>query len=310
MQGKIQIHNLSDSLKRKASELGFSFCGIAPARFLKEEAPRLETWLQKGLHGKMSYMANYFDKRLDPRLLVDNAKTVISLAFNYFPAHIQPEEAGYKISKYAYGEDYHNVIREKLKKLEGFLLESVGDINIRTFVDSAPVLERAWAALSGIGWIGRNSMLISRKNGSFFFLAEIITDFELEYDQPFGGNYCGDCSRCVDACPTGAINNFTIDANKCISYLTIELKDEVSPVPKGAYKNWIFGCDICQDVCPWNRFSTSHTEERFNPLPGLFELQQTDWEMMEKEKFKQMFGNSAIKRAKLAGLKRNISFLK
>jgi epoxyqueuosine reductase len=310
MQGKIQINHVSEALKNKAYELGFSFCGISPARFLEEESPRLESWLQKGSHGKMTYMANYFDKRLDPRLLVDDAKSVVSLAFNYYPAQFQPDDSKYKISKYAYGEDYHHVIREKLKHLESFLRESNGDINIRSFVDSAPILERAWAVLSGLGWIGRNSMLITRRNGSFLFLAEIITDIELEYDRSFGGNYCGDCTRCVDACPTGAITDFTIDANRCISYLTIELKDEVSPAPKGAYKEWIFGCDICQDVCPWNRFSTPHIENRFNPKPGLFELQPYEWEQLEEDKFKQMFGHSAIKRTGLSGLKRNIHFFK
>jgi len=309
MQRKIQIHDISNVFKNKAYELGFSFCGIAKARFLKEEAPRLESWLKKGLHGKMSYLTNYSDRRLDPRLLVDGAKSVISLAYNYYPSQLQPGEAKYKISKYAYGEDYHNVIHEKLKQLESFLRFSAGDINIRSFVDSAPVLERAWAVLSGLGWVGRNSMLITRRNGSFFFLAEIITDLELEYNQPFGGNYCGDCSRCIDACPTGAITDFTIDANRCISYLTIELKDDVLPAPKGSYNEWIFGCDVCQDVCPWNRFSVPHNEGRFNPLPDLFKLQTSDWEQMDEDRFKQIFNNSAIKRTKLIGLKRNISFL-
>ncbi|MEI6748230.1 MAG: tRNA epoxyqueuosine(34) reductase QueG [Bacteroidales bacterium] len=309
MQGIIQKHQLSEALKNKAYEIGFSFCGITPARFLEEEVPRLESWLNKGLHGKMAYMANYFDKRLDPRLLVDNAKTVISLAFNYFPVHFQPDDAQYKVSKYAYGADYHDVLRKKLRQLESFLQQSFGNINIRCFVDSAPVLERAWAVLSGIGWIGRNSMLITRRNGSFFFLAEIITDIELEYDKSFGGNYCGDCSRCIDACPTGAITDFKIDANRCISYLTIELKDEFSPALKDIYKNWIFGCDICQDICPWNRFSTAGNESSFNPLPDLFELRATEWEQMEEEIFKQMFRHSALKRTKISGLRRNIRFL-
>jgi epoxyqueuosine reductase len=310
MLGKIQIQQLSEALKNKARELGFSFCGLTQARFLEEESPRLETWLKSGFSGKMSYMANHFDKRLDPRLIVDNAKTVVSLAYNYYPSQPQPADAKYKISKYAYGKDYHDVIREKLGQLESLLRQTAGEISIRSFVDSAPVLERAWAVLSGLGWIGRNSMLITRKNGSFFFLAEIITDLELEYDQPFGGNYCGDCSRCVDACPTGAISDFTIDANKCISYLTIELKDEASSVPEGSYKDWIFGCDICQDVCPWNRFSAPHNESRFNPLPGLFELRPDEWEQMKEEKFRQMFGHSALKRTKHSGLMRNIRFLR
>lgn len=309
MQGKIQIQGLSEALKYKAYELGFSFCGITPARFLEEETGRLESWLKSGFNGGMSYMANNFDKRLDPRLIVDNAKSVISLAHNYYPSQPQPDDAKYKISKYAYGEDYHNVIRAKLRQIESLLRQSAGEINIRSFVDSAPVLERAWAVLAGLGWIGRNSMLITRKNGSFFFLAEIITDLELEYDQSFGGNYCGDCSRCMDACPTGAISDFMIDANKCISYITIELKDEVSSVPKDSYQDWIFGCDICQDVCPWNRFSAPHNESRFNPFPGLFELRQDEWEHMKEEKFRQMFGHSALKRTKLSGLMRNIRFL-
>jgi epoxyqueuosine reductase len=310
MGNALHIPELTQSLKNKAYDLGFSFCGVARAQFLEEEAPRLEHWLKSGYNGGMAYMANYFDMRLDPRLLVPGAQSVVSLAFNYFPSETQSDDASYKISKYAYGIDYHEIIREKLTLLAEFLRQSAGDIHIRTFVDSAPVLERAWAVQAGIGWIGRNSMLISKRNGSFFFLAEMITDLQLTFDLAFGGNYCGDCSRCVDACPTGAISDFTIDASRCISYLTIELKDEMSPVQKGSYNKWIFGCDICQDVCPWNRFSAPHTEPGFAPLQGLMEMKANDWEQMNEDTFRQMFRHSAIKRAKLNGLKRNIHFLK
>ena len=310
MESQIHIPKLTQELKNLAYDLGFSFCGVAEARFLDEEAPRLEHWLKSGFQGGMAYMANHFDMRLDPRLIVPGARSVVSLAFNYFPDQNQPDSAPYKISKYAYGIDYHEIIREKLNVLSGFLRQSAGDINIRSFVDSAPVLERAWAVHAGIGWIGRNSMLISRRNGSFFFLAELITDLELAFDAPFGGNYCGDCRRCVEACPTGAISDFKIDASKCISYLTIELKDELSPAPKGSYDKWIFGCDICQDVCPWNRFSTPHAEPGLVPLAGLLELDAAGWEQMTDDLFSQVFRHSAIKRAKLKGLKRNIHFLK
>ena len=312
MSMESQIHNpeLTRLLKNKAYELGFSFCGVAEAQFLDEEASSLELWLKRGYNSGMDYMANYFDTRLDPRVLLPGARSVISLAFNYFPNQNQPDEAPFKISKYAYGIDYHEVIREKLSCLAEFLRQRAGDIHIRTFVDSAPVLERAWAVKAGIGWIGRNSMLISRRNGSFFFLAELITDLQLKFDTPLGRNYCGDCSLCVDACPTGAITDFTIDASRCISYLTIELKDQLSPAPKGSYGEWIFGCDICQDVCPWNRFSTPHSEPKLTPLPGLLELSAIDWEQMTDILFKQMFHHSAIKRTKLLGIKRNINFLK
>ena len=307
---KTSIPELTQALKDKAFTLGFSFCGIAEARFLDQEAPRLEHWLKQGSHGEMAYMAKHFDMRLDPRILMPGARTVISLAFNYFPEQTQAGEAPYKISKYAYGIDYHDVIHEKLNLLAGFLRQAAGEIHIRTFVDSAPILERAWAVQAGIGWIGRNSMLISRRNGSFFFLAELITDLPMEYDAPFAGNYCGDCSRCIDACPTGAVKDFAIDATRCISYLTIELKAELSPARKGSYDKWIFGCDICQDVCPWNRLSTPHAAPGLNPLPGLLELDTAGWEQMTEESFRQMFRHSAIRRTKLRGLNRNINFLK
>ena len=310
MESHIHIPELTQALKNKAYDLGFSFCGIAEAHSLEKEAPRLEHWLENGYNSGMAYMENYTDKRLDPRQLVPGARSVVSLAFNYYPGNKQPDEAPYKISKYAYGFDYHEIIREKLNALSDFLHQSAGEIHIRSFVDSAPVLERAWAVEAGIGWIGRNSMLISKKNGSFFFLAELITDLQLTYDSPFGGNYCGDCSRCIDACPTGAISDFVVDAAKCISYLTIELKDELSPAPKGSYEKWIFGCDICQDVCPWNRFSSPNTEPKLAPLQGLLEMGSTDWEQMEDDSFREMFRHSAIRRTKLRGLKRNINFLK
>ena len=310
MESHINIPELTQALKNKAYDLGFSFCGIAEARFLEKEAPRLEKWLKGGYNSGMAYMANYFDKRLDPCLLMPGARSVVSLAFNYYPGNRQPDVAPYKISKYAYGIDYHKIIREKLNALSEFMRQSAGEIHIRSFVDSAPVLERAWAVEAGIGWIGRNSMLISKKNGSFFFLAELITDLQLTYDSPFGGNYCGDCSRCIDACPTGAISDFVVDAAKCISYLTIELKDELSPAPKGSYEKWIFGCDICQDVCPWNRFSSPNTEPQLAPLQGLLEMGSTDWEQIDDDTFRQMFRHSAIRRTKLRGLKRNINFLK
>jgi len=310
MESSIHIPELTQALKNKAFDLGFSFCGVAEARFLTQEAPILEHWLKRGYNSGMAYMANYFDMRLDPRILLPGARSVISLMFNYFPNQTQPDEAPYKISKYAYGIDYHEVIREKLNYLSEFLRQSAGDIHIRTFVDSAPVLERVWAVQAGLGWIGRNSMLISRRNGSFFFLAELITDLQLAFDAPLGGNYCGDCRHCVDACPTEAIKDFAIDASRCISYLTIELKDEFSPAPKGSYDEWIFGCDICQDVCPWNRFSTPHSESGLGPLPGLLKLGSAEWEQMTDDSFKQMFRHSAIKRIKLRGLKRNINFLK
>ncbi len=287
------------------------FCGISEACFLEEEAPRLEAWLQQGKHGKMAYMENHFDKRLDPRKLVDGAKSVISLGLNYYTESIQTDPDAPKISKYAYGTDYHFVIKEKLKYLLEFINEQIGEVGGRAFVDSAPVLDRAWAKKSGLGWIGKNSNLINKNSGSFFFLAELIVDLELEYDIPATKDHCGTCTRCIDACPTDAIvGPYIVDGSRCISYLTIELKDEIPQEFKGKMGNWMFGCDICQDVCPWNRFSTLHNEAAFTPHPSLADLSRSDWEEITEDVFQKVFKNSPVKRTKYSGLKRNIDFLK
>ncbi len=291
--------------------LGFMQCGIAKAGFLEEEAPKLEKWLQNNHHGQMTYMENHFDKRLDPRLLVDHAKSVISLTLNYFPAEEQTDPGAPKISKYAYGADYHEVIKEKLFELLNFINAEVGEVSGRAFVDSAPVLDRAWAKRAGIGWIGKNSNLISKNNGSFFFLAELIVDLELEYDNPFQTDHCGTCTKCIDACPTEAIlSPFVIDAKKCISYLTIELRDEIDTGFKDKMDNWMFGCDICQDVCPWNRFATPHSEPRFKPNEQVLKMKREDWLDITEDVFKTIFKNSAVKRTKFKGLTRNIDFIK
>jgi epoxyqueuosine reductase len=305
----MKSNNYKQLLKTKATELGFFYCGISKADFLEEEAPRLEKWLNLNYQGKMSYMANYFDKRLDPRLLVDDAKTVVSLLLNYYPEEIQNAESP-KISKYAYGEDYHTIIKDKLKELIQYLKENIGEINGRAFVDSAPVMDKVWANKSGLGWIGKNSNLIHPKEGSFFFIAELILDIEIEPDGPMK-DYCGTCTRCIDACPTGAIvQPYVVDGSKCISYLTIELKDELLPNEfKGKMDNWMFGCDICQDVCPWNRFSKITQEQRFKPNPLLLELKSNDWKELNEEAFNQLFKHSAVKRTKFTGLQRNIKFL-
>ena len=305
----MKSNNYKQLLKTKATELGFFYCGFSKADFLEEEAPRLEKWLNLNYQGKMSYMANYFDKRLDPRLLVDDAKTVVSLLLNYYPEEIQNAESP-KISKYAYGEDYHTVIKDKLKELIQYLKENIGEINGRAFVDSAPVMDKVWANKSGLGWIGKNSNLIHPKEGSFFFIAELILDIEIEPDGPMK-DYCGTCTRCIDACPTGAIvQPYVVDGSKCISYLTIELKDELLPNEfKGKMDNWMFGCDICQDVCPWNRFSKITQEKRFKPNPLLLELKSNDWKELNEEAFNQLFKHSAVKRTKFTGLQRNIKFL-
>ncbi|MDV7186237.1 tRNA epoxyqueuosine(34) reductase QueG [Lutibacter sp. TH_r2] len=304
------LKTYSNLIKQEAKRLGFESCGIAKAEFLNNEATNLEQWLKNGYQGKMTYMENYFDKRLDPRLLVDNAKSVISLSYNYFPEEIQIKNS-YKIAKYAYGEDYHHIIKSKLKELTFFIQNTIGEINGRAFVDSAPVMERAWAQKSGLGWRGKHSLLIQKNKGSFFFLAELILDLELEYDHPFVTNHCGNCSRCIDACPTEAfLPNNTVDGSKCISYFTIELKDEIPSSVKGKFEDWMFGCDICQDVCPWNRFSKPHTEEKFIPHPDLLSMNKNDWEEITEDVFKQVFKKSAVKRTKYLGLKRNISFIK
>ncbi|RYY30220.1 MAG: tRNA epoxyqueuosine(34) reductase QueG [Sphingobacteriaceae bacterium] len=298
-------------IKAEAQKLGFLFCGIAKAEFLETEAPRLESWLEKGFHGEMSYMENHFDKRLDPRLLVDGAKSVISLGLNYYSDRQQTDPDAPKISRYAFGADYHEVIKQKLFLLLDFIRENIGEVGGRAFVDSAPVLDRAWAKKSGLGWIGKNGNLISRQKGSFFFLAELIVDLELEYDIEPTKDYCGTCTKCLDACPTDAIvAPSVVDGSRCISYLTIELKNEIPPEFKGKMDNWAFGCDICQDVCPWNRFSVLHQETAFHPPENLLEMSKQDWEEITEDTFKKVFKNSAVKRTKFKGLQRNISFLK
>lgn len=302
--------NYSQLIKQEAKRLGFLNCGIAKATFLEEEAPRLEKWLQQGYHGKMQYMENYFDKRLDPRLLLDGAKSVISLSYNYFPREHQ-NTSSFKISKYAYGEDYHHVIKKKLRDLLLFVQEKIGEVSGRCFVDSAPILERAWAKKAGLGWNGKHSLLIQKQQGSFFFLAELIVDLDLTYDNPSRTDHCGTCTKCIDACPTEAIlPNNTVDGSKCISYATIELKDNIPTSFKNNMEDWVFGCDICQDVCPWNKFSKPHNEPLFAPKENLLEMTKKDWEEITEETFKKVFKKSAVKRTKYAGLKRNIEFLK
>ena len=306
------MHNpsaYSKFIKEKASELGFFFCGIAKADFLETEAPRLENWLKNGYHGEMSYMENHFDKRLDPRKLVEGAKSVISLALNYYPDKQHPLPSDLKISKYAYGEDYHFVIKDKLVQLLTAIQHEIGEVHGRAFVDSAPVLDRAWAQKAGFGWVGKNANLISKQAGSFFFLAELIVDIALEYDSPTVKDYCGSCTRCIDACPTDAIvAPYVVDGSRCISYLTIELKNEIPAEFQGKMDDWVFGCDICQDVCPWNRFSSPHQEERFLPHADILNL--TDWEELTEDTFKKVFKNSPVKRTKYAGIKRNVAFVK
>lgn len=296
-------------IKTQATRLGFASCGIAKAEFLEDEAPKLEQWLKSDFHGEMKYMENHFDKRLNPTLLVDGAKSVISLSYNYFPSINQIKDT-YKISKYAYGEDYHYVVKNKLFELLSLMRDEIGKINGRCFVDSAPVLERAWAEKSGLGWKGKNGLLIQKKQGSFFFLAELIIDLELEYDAPFTTNHCGNCTKCIDACPTEAIlPNNEIDATKCISYLTIELRNNIPPQFKDKMQDWIFGCDICQDVCPWNRFSKKNEEPLFKPKEDMQNFTKQDWQEITKETFGKVFKKSAVKRTKYSGLIRNINFL-
>ena len=296
-------------IKTEASRLGFLGCGISKAEFLKDEAPRLEKWLNNKMQGEMSYMENYFDKRLDPTLLVPGAKSVVSLLLNYFPKKTQRED-GYKISKYAYGTDYHFVIKDKLKQLLYFIREEIGDVHGRAFVDSAPVLDKAWAARSGLGWMGKHSNLLTKQLGSFYFIAELIIDLDLEYDTPVT-DHCGSCTACIDACPTQAIvESYVVDGSKCISYFTIELKNEIPSQFSGQFDDWMFGCDVCQDVCPWNRFSRAHKEPLFDPSPELLQMSKGDWEEITEEVFKQLFKKSAVKRTGFKGLKRNINFLK
>jgi epoxyqueuosine reductase len=297
-------------IKELAYAQGFQLVTVAKAEFMEPEAKRLESWLNLNYHGEMGYMANHFDKRVDPTLLVPGAKSVVSLMYNYYPEEKQDPTAP-KLAKYAYGKDYHHVIKYKLKTLMQQLQEQVGAVEGRVFVDSAPVLERDWAKRSGLGWIGKNTMLIHPKKGSFFFLAEIIIDLVLEPDAPMK-DYCGTCTKCIDACPTDAIapEGYYMDGSKCISYLTIELKESIPPSFKGQMENWMFGCDICQDVCPWNRFSTPHQEPEFLAAEGLLHMDASDWEELTEEVFKKVFRKSAVKRTKYQGLIRNLNFLR
>lgn len=306
----ISPSNYTSWIKNRAAALGFSYCGIAKAEPLDEDARRLETWLSKGMHGQMHYMENHFDLRVDPARLVPGARSVITLLLNYFPAARQREDAP-KISKYAYGNDYHEIIRQKLHTLIDSIKQEIGDINGRGFVDSAPVLERSWALKSGLGWIGKNGNLITKNNGSFFFIATLICDLQLEYDSPFANDYCGSCTKCIDHCPTEAIlPNKTIDGSKCISYFTIELKEELLPSSmKNKFNNWMFGCDVCQDVCPWNRFSKATTETAFTPLPEILNLSTKEWMELTEDHFKTIFKHSPLKRTKFKGIQRNLKFI-
>lgn len=300
---------LCNIIKSKALELGFLECGFAKAGKLEKEASLLKKWLEQGKHGSMSYMENYFEKRTDPTLLVQGAKSVISLLFNYYPEKKIPESAPYKISKYAYGRDYHKVLKKKLKILFEYINEISGGINGRYFVDSAPVMDKVWAQKSGLGWIGKHTNLINKKHGSYFFISEIISDLELEYENNSPADHCGRCTLCIDACPTNALSPYQIDGSKCISYFTIELKDDI---PKGNEKNfnkWVFGCDICQDVCPWNRFSKPHNEAGFNLNPNFEMMQASDWDSLTEAEYNEKFKGSPLKRAGFEGIKKNIKYI-
>jgi epoxyqueuosine reductase len=298
----------SQWIKQRAHDLGFFFCGIAKAEFLEDEARNLETWLAQNKQGEMQWMANHFDLRTNPALLVPGAKSVISLAYNYYPSQKLETENNFKLSKYAYGRDYHKVIRKKLKLFFAEIKVQFGDVEGRVFVDSAPVMEKVWAAKAGIGWQGKNTLLINKKAGSFFFLSEIILDIELEADAPVK-DYCGTCTRCIDACPTQALEAYAIDASKCISYYTIELKNTLPESEKNKMHDWMFGCDICQDVCPWNRLSKAHAEPQFIPSNTLLNMRKTDWQELSHELFDELFQGSAVKRTGYEGLTRNIAFL-
>ena len=297
-------------IKEKAKILGFDYCGIAKAEKLDEDAKRLESWLQQGFQGNMQYMENHFDLRIDPCKLVPGAKSVITLMKNYYPSSQQKNNAP-KISKYAYGKDYHEVIKEKLNELIDLVKQEIGDITGRGFVDSAPILERAWAVKSGLGWMGKNGNLINKQSGSFYFIATLIVDIELEYDNPFVKDYCGSCTKCIDSCPTDAIlPNKVINGSQCISYFTIELKDALIPDSmNGKFDNWMFGCDVCQDVCPWNRFSKPHQEINFEPIPEILNLSSSQWEELTEASFKEIFQHSPLKRSKWKGIQRNIKFI-
>ncbi|MCB0531723.1 MAG: tRNA epoxyqueuosine(34) reductase QueG [Lewinellaceae bacterium] len=307
----MQLQQNTERIRAEAHRLGFEFVGFARAERLDAEARRLEAWLQQGAHGKMSYMENHFDLRIDPTQLVPGAKTVICLTFNYHNPDKQEDTEAPKISQYAYGEDYHFVVKDRLKTLLAYMQAETGAINGRCFVDSAPVLEREWARRAGIGWNGRHTLTIHPRRGSYFFLAEIICDLELEYDAPIR-DHCGTCRRCIDACPTEAISpeGYFLDASKCISYLTIELRDEIPSSFKSQMDNWMFGCDVCQEVCPWNRFAERHEEPAFEPHPDLLGMDRRDWLELTEEVFGKIFRKSAVKRVKYAGLERNINFLK
>jgi epoxyqueuosine reductase len=298
-------------IKRLASELGFMYCGIAKAEALDEDARRLENWLKQGRHGSMQYMENHFDLRVDPRKLVPGAKSVITVLQNYFPGEQQSDDTPH-ISKYAFGKDYHEVIRSKLNRFLLRINQEIGEVHGRGFVDSAPVLERSWAVKSGAGWIGKNGNLITKSGGSFYFIATLIVDIELLYDDPFAKDFCGTCRKCIDACPTDAIlENKVVDGSKCISYFTIELKDALIPGEmKDKFNNWMFGCDVCQDVCPWNRFSDPTTEPAFNPIPEILNLSTKEWEQMTEENFRNIFKDSPLRRTKFKGIQRNLSFIK
>ena len=295
----------------EAHRLGFEFIGFAKAEKMEPETRRLEQWLNAGYHGKMGYMANHFDKRTDPTKLVEGAKTVVSLMYNYHSEKKQEDPEAPRISQYAYGKDYHFVLKDKLKSLLQFIQEEIGEVNGRVFVDSAPVLERDWARRSGLGWLGKNTMLIRPGIGSYYFLAELIIDLELESDDPIK-DHCGTCRKCIDACPTEAISpqGYVLDGSKCISYFTIELKEELPVEYKGTFDNWMFGCDVCQQVCPWNRFAKQHSESAFEPHPDLLSMKKQDWEEITEEVFRSVFRKSAVKRTKFSGLRRNIQFLK
>lgn len=301
--------NYTELIKNEAKRLGFISCGISRAEFLEDEAPRLEKWLKMKMNGEMKYMENYFEKRLDPTKLVDDAKSIISLTYNYYPEDLQNKEAP-KVSKYAYGMDYHYVIKEKLNFFLTFIKDKIGDVHGRAFVDSAPILEKAWAAKSGIGWVGKNSNLITKQVGSFYFLAELIVDLDLDYDT-IESDHCGQCTACIDSCPTEAITEpYVVDGSKCISYFTIELKENIPQEFKGKFDDWVFGCDICQDVCPWNKFSKPHKEPLFQSSSELMKMSRDEWNEITEETFNKIFKNSAVKRTGYKGLTRNLNFIK
>jgi len=309
LKDKANIKELSTLIKTEAIRLGFAACGISKAAYLKDDAQRLKTYLEKNFNGKMSYMANHFDKRTNPQLLVEGAQSVISVLFNYFPNETQKDKQAPIVSKYAYGKDYHYVIKEKLNKLLAYIKEIEPETEGRAFVDSAPVMERAWAREAGLGWIGKHGLLINKQIGSFVFIGELIVNTSLSYDKPIK-EYCGNCTRCIDACPTDAIiTNKTIDARKCISYLSIELKSEIPEEFKGKFLNRVFGCDICQDVCPHNSKAIPHSHEELKPIQGLLEMRKTDWYTMDKAYFNKMFKHSPLKRTGFKGIKRNLNFI-